>query len=534
MSLDKINELVSSIAKMVESNEKVAIPIISIKLSKMAEAHPYDQTIVSMANIFNKMADHNKLFVTRSELKSLYNKLYTRNTKFAEYFQAELGVAPEVEAPKPVESKPIVNAHQHFSDPILSNALNSAFDKHTPLKTYSDYDANSAKVAVTSNLEDWNLRASKLEIGAGNEHFIIVNASYNTPKGTTSILVPVETVKGKTIQPSMFMCNAGPQELNHVNIKNYLTTFAGAKLKVRAEAVLAVITKEVLGGDVISNVEMAATKVASTKERTGDFGGVLGQKVMDLPRNLEVFIPKSAESDSFAAKFSTAAGVAGFTFGTEKLNLGREVLARALAGFGIKNPQINVVGHDNSTVFYGVALFGGKTAFKVPVKIAGNRVTAPEVIICNGALSSFSKESISQLLVAGVSDNKVAAVVSPQHTLNAADLVNNVQKAVGEENYAKAEDALNILQQSGNEVAYKEAFACYINGLGGMTKSASSQKSCNMIVKTATSSHPICGHTNLPLHKVYQDEHGNCQPNYRKGMDGNYQGAFFMNSKIFG
>jgi hypothetical protein len=54
-----------------------------------------------------------------------------------------------------------------------------------------------------------------------------------------------------------------------------------------------------------------------------------------------------------------------------------------------------------------------------------------------------------------------------------------------------------------------------------------------MIVKNAHSSHRICGHTNLPLHKVYQDKEGNCRPLYRKEMDETYQGAYFLNSKIF-
>lgn len=536
MSLDKINQLVNSIAKIVESSEKVAIPVLAVKLNKIAEANPYDQTIVTMATILNKMASNNQMFIARNELKALYSKFYSKNTKFAEYFQAELGEMQELATPTFADksSAPIVNTHEHISDPILSNALAAAWDNTVTIKAFSSDSAARAKHAVASNLDVWNLKASKLDVAVGNEYFIVIQADYNTPKGTTSIFVPVETNKGKTLEPSVFMCNAGPQELNNVNIKNYLTTFAGAKLKVRAQDVLNVLTKEVTGKEVINDVEMAATKIASAKERGGFFGGVVGQVVLDAPRNVEVSIPKSAEATSFAAKFATPSGVAGFKFGNDKLNLGRDVVVRELAGFGIKNPQINIVACDDTTIFYGVSLFGGKTAFKVPVKIANNRVLNPDVLICNGSIASFSKESISNLLVDGATDAKVAAATSPQHALNPADLVQSVKSAVAEGNYVKAEDALNILQQSGNVSAYKDAFASYINGMGSMKKEASAEQTCSMIVKSANSSHPMCGHTNLPLHKVYQDEHGNCQPNYRRGMKETSEGAFFMNAKIFG
>jgi hypothetical protein len=55
-----------------------------------------------------------------------------------------------------------------------------------------------------------------------------------------------------------------------------------------------------------------------------------------------------------------------------------------------------------------------------------------------------------------------------------------------------------------------------------------------MIVKSSSSEHPVCGHTGLPIHKVYQDDGGNCRPLYRRGMDETYEGASFMNAKIFG
>jgi len=116
--------------------------------------------------------------------------------------------------------------------------------------------------------------------------------------------------------------------------------------------------------------------------------------------------------------------------------------------------------------------------------------------------------------------------------LKASELVQLVREAVAEENLDKAEDALNVLSESGDDKAYQTAFAEYTNGLG-IAKTATQAATCKMIVKNASSKHELCGHTGLPLHKVYQDKNGDCHPSYRRGMDDTYEGAYLQNSKIF-
>jgi hypothetical protein len=96
MSHDKMNQLIGFIAKKVEDDEKLATHFLSAKLAKCIEAYPYDQTIGAVATIIEKMAANNNNFIRKADFKSLYNKLYSRNTKFAELFQDELGTQEEV------------------------------------------------------------------------------------------------------------------------------------------------------------------------------------------------------------------------------------------------------------------------------------------------------------------------------------------------------------------------------------------------------------------------------------------------------
>lgn len=533
---NKMQQLVSSIAQMVENNEKIAVPVLAAKLTRLAVSNPNDQTIVMAADVVSKLSGRT-MFMSKAELRTLYNKLHTRNTKFAEYFGEEMGAGTELATPQfaPKQEAPLANLYESSADPVLANALASVFDNTIPLKMYSKEIAAMAKFAVSSNLDAWNLKASRLEVESGNEHFIVVKADYDTPKGITSILVPVEVAKGKALEPSVFMANAGPQDLNHVNIKNYITSFAGKNLKVRASDVVDTLTAAVTTPNEVSDAEMALTKLTASKAGTSNFSGgqVVGLKVTAEPRNVVLDLPQTTEVDSFAAKFESPAGMANLRFGAAKVTLGRDVVARTITTFGFAQPQVTVMGNDETSVYYAVSLYDGRTAFRVPVKFAGNRAVYPDVMICNGTISEFTRENVNSLLVNDETDSKVAAVASPQYSLKPSELVDNVRVAMSEGNLSKAEDALNILKQQGDEKAYVSAFALYVNSLG-MTKEASPECKCSLVIKTANSKHPVCGHTNLPVHKVYQDEHGNCRPLYRRGMDETYEGNFFLHSKIFG
>lgn len=539
MSHDKITNLIDSVAKALSDQEKIAIPLLNVKLHKVVEAHPYDQTVRAIANIISKMEDNNKMLISKGELKDLYKKTYTNHTKFAEYFGEELGEINNLATPKLASKheKPITDTYKMVSDPILSNALESAFDNKIPLKLFAKELADKAKAVVNNNLEIWNLKASKLEVESGNEHFIVVKADYDTPKGLTSILVPVEIQNGKVADPSIFMGNEGPQDLNYISIKAYVMTNAGKKLQVRASDVVDALTTTVVKTAGVSSVELALTRLNASKETKGEFfaDAVLGLSIPAQIKNAEVTLPKAGQFQSFAEKFESPLGYANLQFGLDKVNLGRDVIARSLTSLGFKNSQLNVVDANETTIVYAVSLNDGRIAFNVPVKFANNRIINPELIICNGTVFNFTKEGIRKLITNKEKDYKAAAATSAQYGLKPNELINNVREAMTESNYDKAEDALNILAESGNVEAYKTAFSIFTSGLS-LTKQASAEveQNCSMIVKSSSSEHPVCGHTNLPLHKVYQDQHGHCHPLYRRGVEENYDGAYFMNSKIFG
>lgn len=533
MSHDKLYQLVGSIAEAVKDNEKLATPILAAKLTKCVAAYPGDQTLGAMSRVIGDMAQNKTLFISRANLKSLYNKLYSRNTKFAELFTDELGQAPAEPQITTFQHDDTVEGNPyHVGDQVLANALESVFDKHAPLKMYSQPLADKAVRSVNSTLDAWSLKPSKLTVGAGNDKFIVIKADYETPKGVTSFYVPVEVTKSDVLEPEVFMGNEGPKDLNHTTIKAYLTQEAGVKTKIGATDILDALTTATAEKREVSAAELAVMRLNASRQTNSEFfqGQVVGQKVAEAAKK-DVELPKSDEFFSFEKKFTTPQGLATWRFGNDKVATAREHLARELTSFGFSKPQIVVTGNDENTIFYGISLDTGKIAFTVPVKVSAGKLQKPTVMLCNGSIASFDKKSINELVGQNKTDSKVAAVASTMSTLKPSEVVNNLRQALAEENFAKAEDALNVLANSGDAKAYATAFHIYMEGLAGRK---TAETKCSHMIKSAVSEHPICSHTGLPINKVYQDKNGYCHPMYRKGMDETYEGASFMNSKIFG
>jgi hypothetical protein len=198
---------------------------------------------------------------------------------------------------------------------------------------------------------------------------------------------------------------------------------------------------------------------------------------------------------------------------------------------GFSNHQVVIAGNDDHTIHCGVSLETGKLAFMVPIRVIDNKLQKPTVMLCNGSVTSFDKAGINSLVSTNKTDVKMAAVASTMSALKPSEIVSNLRQALSEDNYAKAEDALNVLANAGDQKAYAIAFELYMNGLAGQKVA---ETKCSKMIKSANSEYPVCSHTGLPVNKVYQDKSGFCRPLYRQGMDETYEGASFINSKIFG
>ncbi len=539
MSIEKLTKIATSLAKQIDNGEQILAPMLAGKLAKASEIYPNDPTIIGMTKVISKYADKNT-FISRGEVRDLYNKFYARNTKFGELFQEELGNFNNLATPKLAERNYNENKEvktDFLADQILSNVLESVFDNKVPLKTYARDVGERAKNTVSSTLDAWNLSANSVTVDDGNEKFIVVKASYETPKGLTSFYVPVQVVDGKASLPSAFIGNGSPQDLNNNNVKSYIKASAGTKLKVSAGNVLEALTKAASEKREVSDTELALARLNSNRNQQQEYfsNQVLSQKVAEEVK--EISMPVYGEFSHLEKTFTSPHGIAAFNLGENNVRNGRDVIARSLASFGNKNAQVTVSDSNKNTIFYAVSLDSGKVAFTVPVKVENGKIKHPNIMLCQGSVDSFDSNSIRKLYAENISDYKAAAVASPNYQLKTSDLIDNVRAAANEGNLAKAEDALNVIASRGDAKAYASAFKVYASTLKGEKEydiTSDPRYNAKDFYVTASSKMPISKQTGLPINKIYIDENGNHRPLYRRNISENYEGGFFMNYKIFG
>jgi hypothetical protein len=540
-------KLAASVAKFIEANEKISLPLFTTKLTQAQHQYPEDHTIGMISTVVARMANNsNKLFISRAEVKDLYEKFYSRNTKFANVFADELGKVetlpePTRHAPEEIAGDVMQEAFDSVVDPVLASSLNQAFGASVKVTEYTATTAKRAAATCDNKFKSLGFNI-KSEVACGKKGILICAVAFETPKGTTSVLVPVEVVDDTVFQPTVFVGNSGSEDLSKSNIIAYVTSKAGEKLTLRAEQVLdASIVAKGLNKE-ISDVDLALTKLNAQKESSADYLApqIIGVEVETANPNLVVNLPKveDPEIEAIAKTFDSELGFASFKFGSKLVEQGSTLVAKRLNQCGVENYNIAVFSANDDSITYSVALNGGSVAFKVPVKIdldiVSNKALPPTVLICNGSIKAFEKEAISLLLNEYGFDRVAALSASPLYGVKPSELVSVVKTAVAEGNYIKAEDALNVLSDSDDDKAYGIALAAFTQGLKNREPQLEETVTkCAMVVKSQNSQHEICGHTGLPVHKVYQDKQGNCQPLYRKAMSESYEGATFMNSKVY-
>jgi hypothetical protein len=534
-SLDKFNQTINLLSQAAADSAPLLVQNLQNKADEAVKQYPEDQTLGQMHVILDKMASNNKKIISRGDFKKLYNQLYSRDTFFTEVFANELGIsAPNKESIKMAGEEVATDVGVYSSaDPTLSNALKNMFDSQEVEKPYDLTLATQAAEQLKKTLQNLKVAASQVSIVDGNTKLLVLQAAYETPKGRTSFLIPLPVRNGRVIDPELILGNHGACDFSASNIQNYLKNYTGQKLLVNGHNLLNILTKTKQSIPELSDTEMALIKIktASSEEVSPFTGGqILGQKLDEDFKSVE--IPKLDTFNSFEEQFESAYGRAAFLFGQDKVKIAKDNIVRQILSFGYSHPQINVINSNQNTIFYGISLNGGKLAFTVPIKIENGKLNKPSTLLCNGSVMLFASDSLHKLEAGSQADFKVSAAACPLFNLKPQDLIQTIKLAMQEGNLAKAEDALNVLKNSGDDKFYQMGFEEYKDGL--LPKSTIAEVRCSNMIKSSTSEHPICSHTGLPAHKVYQDKFGNCRPLHRKGFeDGSSQDAFF-NGKLFG
>lgn len=535
-SIQSLQTLVNQMSRKMAGSDKFFTGRLAVRLQKAAQEHPSDQTIVQMASFLNNRSNSSKGYIiTRQELKDVYSKLWTTNTKAAAFLQEELGENPaELPSPKKMthtaSETSDINIHEKFADQKLVSALESAFDKNKPYRP--NFDPRVAKLAekyVQASLPN----SPQVETVDYRDFAILCHASYLTPKGKVSVFVPVEVVDSQPLMPTIFVSQAGFSDLTTEAVKDYIIKSAGKSLRVNSDQIFEVIKVAKFGRkEELDSVDMA---VMSLKAKTAsiydnfDPNGIINQKVDD---DIKPFaIPESEDTKKFAKELGSLVGAADFVFGKDVVNQAICHIRAKLANAGITHSKVSVAKYAEDSITFAVAANG--SGFKVPVKLVKKpsgkyAAVEPRIMIASGGIEEFSTSGITEALAS----NDIAAYATAlgDDTTSTRDLLTEMEDVCSEGKYDRAGDIVNIIAARGDETAFKYAFELYNNVL---FKQASKEPEKKMKL-IRVGGKVVEATTGLPADQVYMDANGEVHRKYRRNMENTdaVSAAGLMNSKI--
>ncbi|MCZ2224507.1 MAG: hypothetical protein LC122_12860 [Chitinophagales bacterium] len=519
MDLKKLATTINAIQNTVNNNEVLSTSLISKKLSKLASVYPEDKTIGAMMIVFDKIAD-TKPTITRKEFKDMYNKHYTYLTTFANHFSDELGIVKKAEVKVTKEHKEL-NINDYRDSTIVDTVLNKVFaSSDKSIKNPESF--KKAEGFVSFYLDSIGIKPQNVKCVDCSTSAFIVSASYETPKGSTQIYIPLS----KNMEASVFVGNDGPVNIGRDSIISYIKSNAGKKIKYSTVNILGALEK--FADSKVSDAEIAASKLKLKGAEVFAAPTITGQEIKEVEQK-DLNIPKLSEASSFEERFTSSKYESVNKYGEELLQKAASAVDNTLNGLGINAVKIKVGKPIKNGVMFSVVSTDQKT-FQVPVKFANNLPLSPEVALINGNLSKLDKTFVNVLSQEG-QDKRAFASAYDLCLLADVDLFNYIKNSVMNNEMDKAQAGLLVLKDR-DEKLYREATQGIINGL--FVKTASVKHQCSKIIKLATSKYHVCGHTGLPLNKIKHDEYGNCIPVYRSNVDDSYEGGYFMTSKILG
>jgi len=522
-NIASIKNLVSDLRNKLAEGDKLFTGQLATRLIKAADKHPEDVPVRMMASFLSDRARKGGYLISRAELRDVYNKMYSPNSVCGEYLARELNrTTQEKPERKPLNPEPMQNVHNNHSDHVLVSALESAFDKNVAYKPYAPEVAKVAK----DNCQRVLPGNPTVKVVGGNEDAILCEAIYETPKGRSHVLIPVEISVNKAFLPSVFVTQAGFVNLTEERLADYVVKTAGQKLRVDVQQVFKAIELAKHGApEPVSEVEriVAMAHLRCGTPASHDPNAILSQVEPEDAPGCEIKTASSPETQSFAKALNSPAGTAEFIFGRTTAEAGRILISQALHGFGYSTFQVKVSSVDDNHIIYAVAVKDG-SGFKVPVKIEKSLPKYPSVIIANGSPAEFSKAGIDQ----ASADNTARATALGFDLGQPQKLIEVVAKACESKNFLAAGEALRALAESKDQTAYRCAFNMYHNALASDGKAPAPKLKT---IKLADGNE-VCAQTFLPPHKVYVDANGVAHAKHRQHEDKVESAGGFMNAKV--
>lgn len=539
MDFNELKNALSTLASELDSSEKFFAGALAERAKKAALNDPTDAPVCSAAKILSDWAVKKPL-ISRGELNKVYDSLYSNGTDLGEIFKEELN-RPALATPKRTEREKeavfLTQKNANAGDPLLVSALESLLENKTP-RFYSRDMEKEARRACRKELEKIDAIPKDISTFIGSPDCIICTAGFETPHGVSNALIPVEFKNQIAVPPNMFFSPVGFVDLTKNALDNHISITKGKSYKVDGKNLLKVIaTARNPLQKPMSKVALAAYQMKTDQGQETKLTGDLVYAAVDAPeveKAAKFEIELSQEDLSFQERLNSPLGIGQYYHGKEAIETAFNSIQDKLATFNYKNPQISLRNVKEDGLEFAVSL-DGQQGITVPIKIEAGRIYPPKIAIASGKIASFTPAGLRDLRSEKI-DGRLMAQASPAYGTKPQEVMELLKTALQNNNLAAAEELANVLASQDIGLyrkAIKEMGKYFSGELVKEAAEKENEPTCSFIMEHGHSKEALCGHLNLPLKKVYQDENGDCRPLYRKGMRDASNPVAFLNHRIF-
>lgn len=516
--LKQLSDIAHKILKQSDVGKEYTIEYVQRRLDNALDTHSHDPILLSMAQVINKYAAKGELIISQKELYGVFNHFagFNGNSLIKEAIGDLL--YPVDNAPKAtIGTETAFGGRldgQELNLGVEDNPLENIFDKTSEVQSY--YDPTLAKLgkhSLAEELKNMGVPATEIKAFAGNDAAILYDVLFTNKLGSTHIAIPVEVGNGiKT--PSVFFNKTEFVDLNADNLNKYIVANA-------EEAVI----PEVKGKGV-----RTASSVISPSFSFEE----------DAPKPIQLDRVKMPEAIKDFADFDNAVIEASTHFAPELIKAAKAMCQRELGNMGFGS-QIKLSEATDNCIICSAELDSarGKVEIKLPVEIVDNHLQLPSVFYNENdkdKIYDFSQTEISNYLTANKNnDANVMRYGNDFFNMTYNQLKEEMLMGVATKDYMRCEQALNRIQDKFGSDYHLAALNDYSKYLSyASTNAEKPQTKCRLLIRSG-SVEPRCGHFNVPISKVFNNERGDCELIERSAKYKNLQestGALIRSNKI--
>lgn len=543
--MTNITNIKSEAEKLLKELQRGNEYIIAQVDSRMRQAviqYPRDTVIRAVAGVIEKMAFNDpSRVISQGEINKIYNNLagLNSNTQFREALGDFLNTSITKTSS---ENSEFVSKRRDTQDNTLdvlagvNNELKILFEQ-----SEDKYDRNkiaSAKNRVDTELSMIGFNKTRTKFAGGSSNFLIFSSDLDTNRGAVRIYVPCEANSQNL--PSVFVGGDQFMELTAENINNHIINSANFRTQLPpVHAILHslnILTANAKKAMPESEFNKIANKIPTDKTMPLSAPSLLGEipdwKPLGTVQMPKVNVPeplKIMASDLEEQMVETA-----LDFPLASVRTAKNMLASEINAMGFSGTQVKISAPTQDGFICEAILNTpkGKVSIEVPIEMKQNRPLMPSVFAKQDEIFDFDEASIKAFVSRGSNRDTYINRDNQLLDLDISKLRDLLVKSAIDKKFDTCDEILAVACEKFDTTTYKNL----INDFNSILKNASEiiETHCSRQIKSPNSIYKYCGHHNVPLHDVVQDENGNCclRRTYFSRKAQKAEGAMFSNAKV--